>query len=81
MRKKQEVAYICDGLASCSLQPGCFLREDPVSWSDDVCHHTTDPEYAVYGACPHPEKHPERFTCFPEFETLKYYERLPSEEL
>lgn len=77
----KKIAYICDGHASCSLRPGCFLREDPVTWSDTVCYHTLDPEHAKNGICPDPENHPERFTAFPEFDRIKYYERLPEEEI
>ena len=76
-----KIGYICDGHADCSLEPGCFLREDPVTWSDTVCRHTWDPQHAVNGICLHPENHPERFTGFPEFERVDYYERLPMEEL
>ena len=78
---KHEVAYICDGYARCALEPGCYMRNDPVCPSDILCRHTTDPDHAKNGICKNPWKHPERFTSFPEFEKLKYYERLPGEEL
>lgn len=81
MAGPDKVAYICDGKAKCTLEPGCFARYDPVTWSDMVCRHTLDGSHAVNGICVDPENHPERFTAFPEFEQIKFYERLPEEEL
>lgn len=80
-KPENKIAYICDGHAKCSMEPGCFIREDPITWSDSICYHTLDPNHAVNGICYDPENHPERFTGFPEFEQLKYYERRPKEEL
>lgn len=80
-KSENKIAYICDGHDKCSMEPGCFLREDPVTWSDSICYHTLNPNHAVNGICKDPKNHPERFTCFPEFEQIKYYERRPEEEL
>ena len=74
------IAYICDGHDDCAFEPGCFKREDLVSKSDWVCHHTTKPEHAVNDICEDPENHPERFVLV-NGEKLDYYERLPGEEL
>lgn len=76
-----KIAYICDGKAKCSLEPCCFARFEPVTLSDVVCRHTLEEEHAVNGICSDPENHPERFTAFPEFEQINFYERLPKEEL
>ena len=74
------IAYICDGHDKCSLEPGCFMREDLVSMNDWACRHTKNAEHAVNGPCEDPENYPERFIPF-NGETIKYYELLPGEEL
>ena len=75
------IAYICDGHDKCSMEPGCFMREDLVGASDMVCRHTTKAEHAVNGPCEDPENYPERFVYVPDDEKIKYYELLPGEEL
>lgn len=75
-----KIAYICDGYDKCSLEPGCFLREDPLSITDHCCHHTLDPKHAVNDICNDPENHPERFVKFSDSKTIKYYELMPGEE-
>ena len=75
------IAYICDGHDKCSMEPGCFMREDLVGASDMVCRHTTKAEHAVNGPCEDPENYPERFVYVPDGKKIKYYEPLPGEEL
>ena len=81
--KNGKIAYICDGHAECSLRPGCFMRHDDVCLSDkdSICTHTINPEHAATPLCEDPENHPERFAAFPEFETIKYYELEPWDEV
>ena len=74
------IAYICDGYDKCSFEPGCFKREDLISKSDWVCHHTTNAEHAANGPCDNPENYPERFVLGNGIE-IDYYEKLPGEEL
>lgn len=79
-----KIAYICDGYDKCSLEPGCFLREDPLTATDYCCYHTLNPKHAVNDICNDPENHPERFVkvldTYNSPETVKYYELLPGEE-
>lgn len=75
------VAYICDGKDECSLKPGCFMRNDPLCKSDMVCKHTLNPKHAATSLCEDPENHPERFAAYPEFDTIKYYELEPGDEV
>ena len=79
--KNEKVAYICDGNDDCSLEPNCFLRDDYVTATDSICHHTTHPKHAKNELCEDPENHPERFTFVPGGKKIKYYERLPWEEI
>jgi len=52
-----KVAYLCDGLQSCSDKVGCYRNGTPLS----ECFHCFDPEHAINGPCEHPEAHPDRF--------------------
>ena len=74
------IAYICDGYDKCSMEPGCFLREDPYGQGDMVCRRTTDPNHSATPLCEDPENHPERFIFCPEGERIKYYERYGDED-
>ena len=67
-----KTAYICDGRAPCAGRMGCRFSAHPLR----QCSHTTNPLYAVNGACAHPEDHPERFRRFGENDDgpLTYYE-------
>ena len=51
------IAYLCDGMQSCSEKAGCFRNGEPLG----VCRYPFDPDRAVNGAEEHPEAHPERF--------------------
>lgn len=75
------VAYICDGYDHCTLEPGCFMRFDPITPTDVICRHTCNPDHAMYTLCDNPGEHPERFSMYRDGNVIKYYERLPSEEL
>ena len=67
-----KIAYICDGLASCSDKVGCYRLAKP---GMDFCNHTFDPKHAKYGVCEHPEDYPERFhEVFGDEENIKYWE-------
>lgn len=79
-KTKSVIAYIYDGYADCSLEPGCFMREDPLASTDWVCRHTLDPEHAKNELCEDPENYPERFVLGNGVE-IDYYEKLPGEEL
>ena len=81
-----KIAYICDGYDKCSLEPGCFLREDPQTATDWCCNHTTNPKHAINDICDDPENHPERFVGYKVTDSLgdesvRYYELMPGEEV
>jgi hypothetical protein len=77
--KNNKIAYICNGYAKCSMEPGCFMREDPLCKSDWCCHHTLDPKFAATPLCDNPEDYPERFVHYPDGENIKYYELMDGE--
>ena len=50
------VAYLCDGKAC--VRPSCLGNP---AGNAGGCMHTAKPEHAVNGACPAPDREPERF--------------------
>ena len=68
------VVYLCDGKMPCAKKVGCFLSGSDVGF----CKHTTDPEHALYGVCPDPQNHPERFEIIRDKRTgevIDYFEK------
>lgn len=52
---ESKVAYICDGLdPKCSAKIGCFKCAIGNHNRDDLCYHTLNPDYSVYGSCQYP---------------------------
>lgn len=59
MGTEVKIAYLCDGMASCSEKIGCYRCMKP---GIDYCSHTFDPRHARNGAVRKPENYPDRFT-------------------
>lgn len=57
MGEEIKVAYLCDGLCSCTDSVMCFRRGVPGA----DCKHTFDPDHAANKRVGHPENYPDRF--------------------
>lgn len=73
MGSEVKIAYLCDGMASCSEKVGCFRCMRP---GIDYCTHTFDKRHAKNGAVKKPENYPDRFTKLdiPNTDEIAYWE-------
>ena len=73
MGTEVKVAYLCDGMASCSEKVGCYRCMKP---GIDFCSHTFDSRHARNGAVRKPENYPDRFTklVIPGDDRITYWE-------
>lgn len=73
---ESKVAYICNGLnPNCSAKIGCFKCAIGNHNRDDLCYHTLNPDYSVYGSCQYPGVWAGiRFKAVPSDKSINYFE-------